>query len=205
MTTWTRPTFLFLTLVCFAAPSTADAEGGPVLPGPGIRGGVGMDLSGGLAFGGGFSYTKPIEHNALELSMMLYAGSSEEDSNNGFNDYHEETKLKVFVVTANYFMGYGNPSSAVFLIAGFGAGGFSVEWSEESATDTSLGIPLPGGGSRSEEDGSSGGTLFNLGIGRRVNEKFDIRLESTNFLIFSAPGEASAVVPTLTLTAALRF
>jgi len=74
---------------------------------------------------------------------MIYDGSYEEESNNGFNDYFEETTLFVFAVTANYLFGYSE-FPGTFLVAGVGAGAFSVEWEESSPTDTSLGTPLPG-------------------------------------------------------------
>lgn len=171
--------------------------------GPGLRVGVGADISGGLAYGLGLNYQRSLGADSAELGFMIYGGSYEEESNNGFNDYLEETTLRVFAVTANYLMGYSE-GSPVFLVAGVGAGAFSVEWTESSETDTSLGTPF-GSGSQQSEEGTAGGTLINVGVGRRVGERAELRLEAPVFFLFDAAGEASSVVPTLTVSGALRF
>ena len=90
-------------------------------------------------------------------------------------------------------------------MVGAGVGAFSVEWREESLTDSSLGTVLPGGGSFQEEDGSAAGLILNLGIGHRFSEKFDLRAQLPTFFIGSGENRGEKVVPTLTVTAGIAF
>jgi hypothetical protein len=106
---------------------------------------------------------------------------------------------------ANYLINYTPRQSGTFFIAGVGLGSVSVDWEERSATDVSLGTPLPDGGSMQSEDGSAGGSIFNLGVGQSFTNGMDVRLELPVIVTFSAPGDASSVVPTLILTAGFRF
>ncbi len=61
----------------------------------GIRFGAGTDISGGVAYGGQIDYTIFQGANSFELGLAFFGGSFSEDSNNGFNDYHEETDVLV--------------------------------------------------------------------------------------------------------------
>ena len=81
----------------------------------------------------------------------------------------------------------------------------NVEWEERSATDVSLGTSLPEGGSMQSADGTAGGTVFNLGIGRSFSSGLDIRAELPVIVTFAPPGGASSVVPTLIATLGYRF
>jgi hypothetical protein len=47
--------------------------------------------------------------------------------------------------------------------------------------------------------------VFNLGVGRTFASPWDVRLEVPIIVTFSAPGEASSVIPALTVTAGYRF
>lgn len=174
-------------------------------PRVGVRGGIGTDINLGLAYGIGGNYLINLERNAVELGVVLFGGSFEETSDNGFNEYEETTDVFVFGMMANYLINYTPRQSGTFFVAGFGLGSVNVEWEERSTTDVSLGTPLPGGGSMQSEDGSAGGTVFNLGIGQSFESGFDIRLELPVIMTFSAPGDASSVTPTLILTAGMRF
>jgi hypothetical protein len=173
--------------------------------GPGLRAGIGTDVTGGIAYGVTVSYTRVLPVHAWEFGLSFYGGSFEEDTDEDINSYHEETDIGVFAVMANYLFNYSKGAKTTYMMLGAGAGAFSVDWTESSETDTSLGTPFGANGSSQSEDGSSGGMIFNLGVGRRLTEEFDMRIEAPIFMIFSAPGEATAVAPTLTLTAGYRF
>jgi len=54
-------------------------------------------------------------------------------------------------------------------------------------------------------DGSTGGTVFNLGIGKNFSSGLDIRVEIPIIVAFSSPGEASSIVPNLIVTLGYRF
>jgi hypothetical protein len=187
---------------CVAA-SPAEAETQD--PRVGLRAGLGTDVNLGLAFGVGGNYLVPLQKNSVELGVVMFGGSFDETSDNGFNVYEEETSIFVFGLMANYMFNYTPYQSGTFFIAGFGLASVSMDWEERSTTDESLGTPLPGGGSMQSEDGSGGGTVFNLGIGQSFQNGMDLRAELPVIVSFSAPGEASAVVPTFIFTLGYRF
>jgi hypothetical protein len=170
----------------------------------GIRGGIGTDISGGIAFGGGVNYMFPSATNWTEIGPVFYISNSTETSDNGFNTYEEETNLTVFGVLANLLINYNALSSGGFFLVGAGAAAISVEWEERSDTDTSLGEPY-GSGSKQSEDGTAGGLVLNFGAGYKFEGQVDIRAELPIIIIAGAPGEVSSVVPTLTATVGIRF
>jgi len=170
----------------------------------GIRGGVGTDISGGIAFGGGINYMFPSSTNWTEIGPVFYISNATETSDNGFNTYEEETNLTVFGVLANLLINYNPLSSGGFFLVGAGAAAVSVEWEERSDTDTSLGEPY-GSGSKQSADGTAGGLVLNFGAGYKFEGKVDVRAELPIIIIAGAPGEASAVAPTLTATVGIRF
>jgi len=171
----------------------------------GIRGGVGTDIGGGLAYGVGGNYLIDLLGNSLELGVMLFAGSFEEESTEGIHTYMEKSDIFVFAMMVNYLINYTPNESGLFFVVGTGLGSINVEWEERSPTDESLGILLPGGGSMQSAEGYGGGTIFNLGIGRTFQNGLDIRAELPVIVTFSPPGESKSVVPTFTISVGYRF
>jgi hypothetical protein len=198
---------LMITLLCMAAIGLlcASASSAGQSPRIGIRGGVGTDVNLGLAYGAGVNFLLDAGGNAVELGVVLFGGSFDETSNNGYNTYDETTDIFVFGLMANYLINYAPRESGLFFVVGMGLGAISVAWEETSATDTSLGTPLPGGGSMQSVEGSTAGTIFNLGIGGSFKNGIDIRAELPVILAFDAPGDASSVIPTATATIGYRF
>ncbi len=176
-----------------------------ITDGMGVRGGLGTDINGGIAYGGELNYTKGFGKNALQVGLALFGGSFDETSDNGFNTYNESTDIFVAGVMANYLFQYSMESPGPYFVVGFGFGAVSVNWEERSKTDTSLGTPLPGGGSMQSVDASAGGTILNLGIGHRFTEQFDLRAQVPTFFVFGGPEGASATIPTFTITAGVQF
>ncbi len=170
-----------------------------------VRAGVGTDIQGGIAYGVQLGYVLDKNPNAFELGLAVYGGTFEEESDNGFNDYFEETKVLVIGVVANYLFRYSMDSPGPYFLAGVGVGAISVEWEERSDTDTSLGTPLPGGGSMMSEEGTVAGFLLNVGIGHRVSEQFDLRAQVSTLVISAADERDSSVVPMITVTAGIGF
>lgn len=177
----------------------------------GIRLGAGADITGGVAYGGQLDYTIERETNAFELGLVVFMGTITEDSDNGYDpsslyyhEYHEETDVLVVAAIANYLIHYAAELSGPYFVLGAGFGAFSLEWTETSATDTSLGMPF-GAGSMQSEDGTAAGALVNFGIGTRINEKFDLRLQVPTFFIPAGDVRDGGIVPTLTITAGLKF
>lgn len=176
-------------------------------PRVGVRAGIGTDVTGGIAYGLGVNYLLTFEsnpNNSLELGVVFFGGSFEETSEE-YHTYVENTDVVVFGVLANYLIGYQPGKAGFFFIAGAGLASIGVEWEERSETDISLGTPLPGGGSMQSADGTSGGSVVNLGVGKTFKGGLDVRLEIPVILAFSSPGEAASVVPTAILTAGIRF
>ncbi len=171
----------------------------------GLRGGLGMDISGGFAYGIGVNYQLKLGSDVAELGINLYGNSYKEDSTSGIHTYTETTNLLVFGFLANYLFNYSPDNPGMFFVSGLGLAAINVDWIEESETDTSLGTPLPGGGSKQEVEASAGGSIINLGIGYLFESGLDMRLEVPTILVFDAPGKAATVVPTITLTAGYRL
>src|SRR3989304_1867411 len=67
--------------------------------------------------------------------------------------------------------------SGTFFALGTGAAAVSASWEERSPTDTSLGTPLPGGGSMQDSDGTVGGLILSAGIGRTFGSGLEARLD----------------------------
>jgi hypothetical protein len=176
-------------------------------PRVGFRAGLGTDVNLGIAYGGGANYLLTFPNNpnnSLELGIIFFGGSFDETTEE-FHTYEETTDLFVFGAMANYLIGYNSDQPSTFFVTGVGLANISVEWEERSSTDESLGTPLPGGGSMQADDGSAAGAVFNLGIGKSFKGGIDIRLEIPTIFVFSVPGEASSVVPTLIATIGMRF
>ena len=189
-------------LLVFLGAVTAQAQDAPKI---GIRAGVGTDINLGLAYGAGVNYLLNLPKNSLELGVILFGGNFKESTDWGMHTYDETTNLFVFGLLANYLIGYTPNKPGKFFIAGIGFAGIRMEWEERSTTDSSLGTPLPGGGSMQSVDGFAGGTVFNLGFGVSFSGGFDARVELPLIVSFSAPGDASSVIPTLIVTAGFRF
>ena len=198
---------LVITLLCMAAIGLlcTSASSAGQSPRIGIRGGVGTDVNLGLAYGAGVNFLLDARGNAIELGILLFGGSFEETSDIGIYTYEETTDLFVFGLMANYLINYAPRESSLFFVVGMGLGAISVAWEEKSAKDTSLGTPLPGGGSMQSVDGSTAGTIFNLGVGGSFKNGVDVRAEVPVILAFGAPGDASAVIPTAIATIGYRF
>ena len=88
---------------------------------------------------------------------------------------------------------------------GLGFTAINVEWEESSPDDSSLGTPLPGGGSKQSEDATVAGSVFNLGFGIAFEGGLDIRFEAPIIFIFDVPGNTSSVVPTFMATISYHF
>jgi hypothetical protein len=79
---------------------------------------------------------------------VIYYGKFKETSSNGFNEYDETTEVTAFAAMANYLYGYDMGERGGYFVAGFALAYLGVYWEERSDTDSSLGTPLPGGGSK---------------------------------------------------------
>ncbi len=194
-----------LMLICVSLILTGTANAQEKTGGVGIRFGIGTDIQGGIAYGGQLNYTLFQNLNAIELGLVVFGGKFEEESNNGYNDYFEETNILVIGAIVNYLFRYDMSVGGPYIAVGAGVGAVSVEWEESSPTDESLGPPLPGGGSMQSEEGTVAGMIINLGLGYRFTELFDLRLQVPTIIVSAGDERDGAVIPTITVTAGLSF
>ena len=196
-------TLVFLLCINIVPVHAQNSEVGGI----GIRAGVGTDINLGLAYGVEVNYAKYLGRDAFEIALAVYGGHYEEESEEGGNIYEETTDILVIGAMVNYLFLYSMDEPGPYFVAGFGFGSVSMEWEEKSETDSSLGSALPGfpGGSMHDADGTAGGTILNFGIGFRFNKQVDIRAQLPTIIAFSSPGDASSVIPTLTITLGYRF
>lgn len=187
-----------LCLFCFFVLLSRSASGFE-MSGLRVRGGIGTDITGGLAFGGGVYSVQDLGNNGLELGILFFNSHSEETTEE-FHTYDEETDVFVLGVGSNILLNYNLNKARPYFIVGFGIAIINVEWSEESKTDTSLGTPLSGGGSKQSVDATTVGSVLNFGIGQTFNSKYDLRFEIPIIIIPGAPGDSAAVVPAFTFT-----
>lgn len=194
-----------ISCLCTAALLAAGTAAAQTQPTIGVRAGIGTDINGGIAFGGGINFLMVAGKNHVELGVVGFGGSFEETSDNGYNEYVETTDILVIGALANLLLNYSPDAAQAFFVVGFGLASVSMDWKETSLTDSSLGTRFGANGSMQEEDGSGGGTVFNIGGGRTFGQGLDIRIEVPTIVAFAAPGEAAAVIPTFLLTAGKRF
>ncbi len=179
----------------------AGAEG--LTSGMGFRGGAGADITfSGVAAGAGIN---KLFLDQLEVGLVFYYGNFQEKSDNGVNTYTDKTQVIALAAQLNYLYGYSRDKGGLYLVAGVGLAYLGINWEESSPTDTSLGTPLPGGGSKQTFDGSVGGTILTLGAGYSVGGGLDVRLEVPLVITFSPAGGASTIIPLFTLTAGYRL
>lgn len=170
----------------------------------GVRLGIGTDINLGTAYGIGINRLMQVGATPMELGAVYYGGHSEETSTSGIHSYTDITDVHVFGVLANFLHGYDKDAPGLFAITGFGVAGISVTWEESSPTDTSLGTRV-GAGSKMSAEGTTAGSVINLGLGINVSKGFDIRAEIPVIFVFSAPGKSSGIIPTGTLSLGFKF
>jgi hypothetical protein len=193
---------LYVAVVLWAA-AIVPVNAEDLAAGLGFRGGAGTDITfGGLAFGGGIS---KLFLSNIEGGLVFYYGSFTEQSSNGVNSYTDVTKIVAFGAFANYLWGYSRDRGGFYLVGGVGLAYLGINWEESSPTDTSLGTLLPGGGSKTTFDGSTGGTLVNLGVGYALAGGLDARFEVPIVIAFGGTGGASSIIPLFALTVGYRF
>ena len=188
--------FIIVTMITFYSVASANAAD------TSVRVGAGSDISFvGTAFGLGVRFAFP----GFEAGPDLYMASTEETSSNGFNNYTEKTDVLVIGVRADKLYGYDANTPSMYFVAGAGVAAVSVDWTESSPTDTSLGTPLPGGGSTQNASGTSAGLLLNLGVGYNIGTDMDVRAEIPTIMVLGDYGGAASVIPLFNLSLGYHF
>lgn len=195
---------LGITALLLSMPLAAQSNGPREFgDGFGARAGIGTDITfGGVAFGIGVNH---LIFDEAEVGINLYYGSFEETYDESVNTYVETTEVTAFLALLNYLYGYEYGEASPFFVGGIGLGYLGVYWEERSDTDSSLGTPLAGGGSKQEFEGGVGGFVVNLGGGYAFAGGLDLRLEVPIMLTLGDTGGASGVLPLFAITGGYRF
>lgn len=170
-----------------------------------LRGGVGTDVGLGVAYGAGLRFFYPMGKGILEFGPDIFFHKSSIETDEGIYTYKETTRLLVFAARINFLSKYDPENPGTYFIFGTGVAAVSVNWEEESATDTSLGTPLPGGGSMQSAEGTAAAWILNFGFGVLLTREVDIRFELPIFIFPGVVGGMSAFAPTITITAGVSF
>jgi hypothetical protein len=171
---------------------------------------VGTDISLGLGFGLGASYTfRPAAAStAFEFGLDVFVHHATEESSEEsgvFTEHSRETTdLLIFAVRANGLFNYTPRRPSVYFIAGFGFVVASMEWKEELRYTSSDPFvrQLP---SKNDADGTVAGNVVNLGVGLTTGSPIEIRLETPMLFFYSVAGNAGSFVPTFTISASYRL
>ncbi|MEK6749462.1 MAG: hypothetical protein AABY83_09685 [Pseudomonadota bacterium] len=169
-----------------------------------LRAAVGTDVSLGLGYGAGLRFLKSSGLQTMEFGPDLFIAKSTYTSQE-FHQYTETTDLKVFAVRINWLSDYAPKQQSTYWVYGVGAAAISMVWEESSPTDTSLGTPCCGGGSKHSKDGTAFGALLTIGAGKSLTENVDVRVEFPIIIIPSPVGNAAAFIPTATLSLGIGF
>ncbi|MFC1495963.1 hypothetical protein ACFL52_00945 [Candidatus Margulisiibacteriota bacterium] len=170
----------------------------------GARLGVGMDISGGIAYGLAGTYHIPVDKGTVgEIGLSLYGTNNSIDYTENSYNYTDKTQMLVFGLLVNYIANYvpNNP----FFLAGVGLAGSNVTFKRSSTNDTSLGTLDGSGGSYYDVAGFAFGSVINFGLGFLFDGGFDLRLETPLLFLFSNYGRSATFVPTITLTGGYQF
>ncbi len=171
---------------------------------PTLRGGLGMDINGGLAFGLSGNYLIKMGPETSEIGLSLYSGNSSRSTTSGVHTYNYKTSLYVLGLVVNLLPNYNATTGGMFGVLGVGMAGVLVNWSQQSNTDSSLGTPDGAGGSEEKISAGAAASIVNLGVGWLAGD-LDVRFEVPMLFIFNTVGGASSFVPTFTLTAGYRL
>lgn len=164
-----------------------------------IRLALGTDISAGLGYGAGVRFLRQGQDSAFEFGPDLYYASSTETTEE-FHTYTENTQLTVFAVRINHLMDYRKGKPGTFFILGTGAAAINLVWEESSPTDTSLGTPCCGGGSKQNVDATGFAAILNVGMGKVLKGGRDFRLEFPILMAFGDYGNATTFIPTMTVS-----
>ena len=167
-----------------------------------IHGSVGTDVNLGLGVGGGLSYAWFGSGNmALEFAVDGFSNHTAETYANDYNSAWTDTETWDMFIgggRVNGLFNYNPDKGSVFFIAGVGFVFDSWTWKDEHKLSSGS-VAL-----KEDNDGSSVGSLVNLGIGFLTPGGFEGRFETPLLYFFSNIGTV-AFVPTFTLSLGYRF
>lgn len=85
----------------------------------GVYGGIGTDVTGGIAYGAGVTYLVSVGTQKAELGVMLFVGEFKESTTEGIHRYDEVTNVAVFGIAANYLIGDRPGRAAPYFVPGW--------------------------------------------------------------------------------------
>ncbi|MCK4924207.1 MAG: hypothetical protein KAS61_04485 [Spirochaetes bacterium] len=164
-----------------------------------VRGSVGFDpIGGGFGFGGGAGYRFSVGSAYNEVLADFFYSTSKETSTEGNWEYDYQDWLYIFGVRWDWLFLYTPYENGFYALAGVGFwfGGF--EWKE-----TSTWIPDGSAGPTGGEEGSSGGSIFNVGAAWVFAKRWEVRLELPILISFGSYYRSTGVA--IPITASIMY
>jgi len=164
-----------------------------------VRGSIGFDpIGGGFGFGAGAGYRFPVGNAYNEVIADFFYSTSKETTTEGNWRYDYQDWLYIFSVRWDWLFLYTPRENGFYALAGVGFwfGGF--EWEEKSTY-----IPDGSAGPTGGAEGSSGGSIFNVGVGWVFAKRWEARLELPILISFSSYYKSTGVA--IPITASIMY
>jgi hypothetical protein len=162
-----------------------------------VRASLGFDpIGGGFGIGAGAGYRFKTPLGYSEVLADFFYSSSREKSTSGDWEYDYQDWLYIFGVRADYLFLYTPYENGFYALAGVGFWVGKFEWEEKR---TYQGSPEPTEGN----EGTSGGTIFNVGAAWVFLQRWEARLELPILVSFGSYYKAASVA--IPITASIMY
>jgi hypothetical protein len=159
-----------------------------------VRGSLGFDpIGGGFGFGVGGGYRFSVGSAYNEVLADFFYSSSKEKSTEGNWKYDYQDWLYIFGVRWDWLFLYTPYENGFYALAGVGFWFGKFEWEE-----TSIYIPDGSAGSPEGGVGSSGGSIFNVGVAWVFAKRWEARLELPILISFGSYYRSTGVAIPIT-------
>ena len=164
-----------------------------------VRGSLGFDpVGGGFGFGVGAGYRFDVGVAYNEVLADFFYSSSKETSTEGNWEYDYQDWLYIFGVRWDWLFLYTPYENGFYALAGVGFWFGKFEWEE-----TSIYIPDGSDGPPSGGEGSSGGSIFNVGAAWVFAKRWEVRLELPIMISFGSYYRSTGVA--IPITASIMY
>ncbi|GEM_PF-2370626 len=164
-----------------------------------VRGSVGFDpIGGGFGFGFGAGYRFQVGNGYSEVIADFFHSSSKETSVEGNWQYDYQDWLNIFGVRWDYLFLYTPYENGFYALAGVGFWFGKFEWEEKSTY-----IPDGSAGPTGGAEGSSGGSIFNVGVAWVFAKRWEARLELPILISFGSYYKSTGVA--IPITASIMY
>ena len=164
-----------------------------------VRAGLGFDpIGGGLGFGVGAGYRFQVGTGYSEVLADFFFSSSKETYTEGNWKYDYKDWLTIFGVRWDWLFLYTPYENGFYALAGVGFWFGRFEWEEKSTY-----IPDGSTGTPSGNEGSGGGSIFNVGAAWVFAQRWEVRLELPILISFGTYYRSAGVA--IPITASIMY